>query len=168
MAAECKEYFQYPDRMYSCDGVLLFEDRLVIPAGLQAKGSRPCSTGPQRQSSGRATPLMWRRSAPAAEPATARPPCSVKYWYQSDQPLTTFQSIAADFFDLAGVHYLVTAARMSGWLDGTREAAGTLGAGAKGLIACLRLLFLDKGVPEVISSGGTEFTAAETGFTSEM
>ena len=70
--------------------------------------------------------------------------------------------IAADFFDLAGVHG-VTVDRLLGWLDVTRAASGTAGAGAKGLIACLRLLFADKGVPEILSSdGGTEFTSAET------
>ena len=45
----------------------------------------------------------------------------------------------------------------------TRAARGTAGSGAKGLIACLRLLFADKGVPDILSSdGGTEFTSAET------
>ena len=52
---------------------------------------------------------------------------------------------------------------LSGYLDVTRAAAGTAGAGAKGLIACLCLLFADNGIPEVLSSnGGTEFSAAET------
>ena len=82
---------------------------------------------------------------------------------QSEAPTTPFESISADFFDLAGVHYLVTVDRLSGWIDITRAAAGTSGAGAKGLIACLRSLFADKGVPETLSSdGGTEFTSGET------
>ena len=51
----------------------------------------------------------------------------------------------------------------SGWLDITRAALGSAGSGAKGLVACLRLLFADKGVPDVLSSdGGTKFTSAET------
>ena len=87
---------------------------------------------------------------------------------QSDPPMTPFQSIAADFFDLAGVHYLVTVDRLSGWLDLTRAAAGTSGAGAKGLIACLRLLFVDKEVPEVISSRLGIHSSGNTGFPSEM
>ena len=82
---------------------------------------------------------------------------------QSEPRTTPFESIAADFFDLAGVHYLVTVDRLSGWLDITRAAPGLAGSGAKGLIACLRLLFADKGVPNILSSdGGTEFTSAET------
>ena len=82
---------------------------------------------------------------------------------QSELPTTTFESIAADFFDLAGVHYLVTVNRLSRWLHVTRAAPGLAGSGAKDLIACLRLLFADKGVPHLLSSdGGAKFTAAET------
>ena len=76
-----------------------------------------------------------------------------------------FKSISADFFDLAGVHYLVTVARLSGWINITRAAAGTSGAGAKGLIACLRSLFADKGVPETLwSDGGNRFTLSQAGW----
>ena len=77
---------------------------------------------------------------------------------QYHRPVST-----ADFFDLAGIHYLVTVDRLSGWLDITRAAPGSAGSGAKGLIACLRLLFADKGVPNTLSSdSGTEFTSTET------
>ena len=57
---------------------------------------------------------------------------------QSEPPTTPFESIAADFFNLAGVHYLITVNMLSWWLDIMRAASGTPGAGAKGLIACLR------------------------------
>ena len=82
---------------------------------------------------------------------------------QSETPTTPFESISADFFDLAGVHYLVTVDRLSGWINIMWAAVGTSGAGAKGFIACLRSLFADKGVPETLSSDcGTEFTSGET------
>ena len=72
-----------------------------------------------------------------------------------------FQQIAADYFELKGHHYLVTADRLSGWLDITH--ADRHNRGAKGLIAALRRLFATYGVPEELASdGGTEFTAAET------
>ena len=74
---------------------------------------------------------------------------------QLEPPTTPFESIAANFFDLARVHNLVTVDRLSGWLDVTRAAPGSVGSGAKGLIACLRLLF----VANILSS---EFTSAET------
>ena len=69
----------------------------------------------------------------------------------------------ADFFDLAGVHYLLTVDRLSGWINVMRAAPGTTGSGAKGFIARLRLLFANKGIPKKISSEReTEFTAGET------
>ena len=36
-AAACKEYFQYCDKLYPRDGVLLYDDRLVILVGLREK-----------------------------------------------------------------------------------------------------------------------------------
>ena len=119
------------------------------------KADRPCSTVRLRQCSGRVIQRTSRGSERAATHAT---PVE-----QSELPTTTFESIAADFFDLAGVHYLVTVNRLSRWLHVTRAAPGSAGSGAKDLIACLRLLFADKGVPHLLSSdGGTKFTAAET------
>ena len=82
---------------------------------------------------------------------------------QSEPPTTPFKSISTNFFDLAGVNYLVTVDRLSGWMDIMRASTGTSVAGVKGLIACLRSLFADKGVPETFSSvGGTKLTSGET------
>ena len=53
---------------------------------------------------------------------------------QSDPPTTPFESIAAESFDLAGVHYLLTVDELSGWLAVTRAAPGSAGLGARGLI----------------------------------
>ena len=53
--------------------------------------------------------------------------------------------------------------RVGSGSTGNALAAGTSGAGAKGLIACLRSLFAAKGIPDILSSdGGTKFTAGET------
>ena len=37
IAAACKEYFQYRDKPYPRDGVLMYDDRLVVPRGLREK-----------------------------------------------------------------------------------------------------------------------------------
>ena len=37
VAAACKEYLQYRDRMYPHNRVLLFEDQIIIPSGLRPK-----------------------------------------------------------------------------------------------------------------------------------
>ena len=128
------------------------------------RAARPCSIERLNRFSGPDTPQTLRREGPGATSATPSPHLSSHVPVEQLEPPTTpFESIAADFCDLAGVHYLVTVDRLSGWLDVTRAAPGTAGSGAKGLIACLPLLFADKGVPEILSSdGGTEFTSAET------
>ena len=72
----------------------------------------------------------------------------------SASPSTPFEQIVADYFELRGKHYLVTADRLSGWATVTRAQPGTANSGSKGLIAALRLLFTDKGVPEEIASDG--------------
>ena len=49
------------------------------------------------------------------------------------------------------------------WWDITQTAQGPAGSRAKGLVACLRLLFADKEVPDILyPNGGTELTSAET------
>ena len=79
----------------------------------------------------------------------------------SAPPKTPFQQLAADNFELKGHHYLVTADRLSGWLDITH--ADKHNRGAKGLIAALRRLFATYGVPEELATdSSTEFTSAET------
>ena len=56
---------------------------------------------------------------------------------------------------------MVTADRLSGWLDIMHVDKSN--RGAKGLIAALRRLFATYGVPEELATdGGTEFTSAET------
>ena len=35
LTAKCKEYHQYRDKLYPRDGVLMYDDRLVIPKGIR-------------------------------------------------------------------------------------------------------------------------------------
>lgn len=57
---------------------------------------------------------------------------------QSSPPSTPFEAKDADYFDPAGMHYLVTVDRLSGWINVTRTTPGSASSGAIGLIACLR------------------------------
>ena len=77
----------------------------------------------------------------------------------SEPPATPFEAIAADYFDFRGVHYLVTVDRLSGWINITHATSGTPMSGAKGLYACLRLLFADR---EMLSDCRPEFKSTET------
>ena len=72
----------------------------------------------------------------------------------SAAPSIPFEQIVADYFELKGKHYLVTADQLSGWANVTRAQPGSPNSGAYGLISALRLLFQDKGVPEEIASDG--------------
>ena len=78
-------------------------------------------------------------------------------------PSTPFESVFADFFMERGFHYLVAGDRLSGWVEVYQSKPGSPSAGASGLVASLRKLFLNFGIPEILSSdGGPEFTASET------
>ena len=85
-------------------------------------------------------------SQPSAPPV---PPISPTY---------PFQCVCADFFQYAGVHYLVVVDRYSNWPVVEKAADG-----AKGLVALLRRIFVTYGISdELTSDGGPEFTATAT------
>ena len=141
----------------------MYDDRQVIPDGIRERVLDVLHAAHQGRSSmlhRAAQYVFWpgytadikKRRAGCHVCNTVAPSQQQVPVEQSEPPTTPFESIAADFFNLAGVHYLVTVDRMLGWLDVTRAAPGSAGSGAKGLIACLRLLFADKGVPDILSS----------------
>ena len=77
-------------------------------------------------------------------------------------PTTPFQMVFADYFDLAGKHYLIIGDRLSGWTEVVKVTPGTSSSGSKGLCEALRRVFQTFGVPEEISSdGGPEFVSNE-------
>ena len=78
-------------------------------------------------------------------------------------PSTPFESIFADFLEVANHHYLIASDRLSGWVEVFSSKSGGSTAGAEGLIAHLRSFFSTFGVPITLSSdGGPEFTASAT------
>ena len=77
-------------------------------------------------------------------------------------PTTPFQMIFADYFQLAGKHYLVIGDRLSGWTEIVQDRNVLGSTDSKGLCTALRTLFSRVGVPEEISSdGGPEFVSRE-------
>ena len=159
--------------VYARTGLLYYEDRLVIPRALQEKvldilhaAHQGIGLMQHRASQtvywpGITADIKGRRlrcaTCTEVAPSQAQVPTE-----QSREARMPFESIAADYFDLNGVHYLVTVDRLSGWLDVTRAASGTLASGAAGLVACLRQIFADKGVPDTSLDGGLEFTSHPT------
>ena len=73
-------------------------------------------------------------------------------------PVYPFQGVCADYCKYAGSNYLVVVDRYSNWPIVERAAGGS-----KGLISCLRRIFVTYGISDELSSdGGPEFTSSET------
>ena len=167
-------FWIYRDSLYVSDGVLLYNDRVVIPPALRSKVLEILHAAHQgisaMESRARAI-VFWpgltddirtqrnscsacNRAAPSQAATPSRP---------TPVPSTPFESIYADFFMYAGNHYLVAGDRLSGWVEIFKAPSGTAQSGANGLILVLRDMFATFGVPEDMSSdGGPEFTAALT------
>ena len=170
----CGDYWLYRHKMYSRENVLLYDDRVVIPVHLRDRildvlhGSHQGTTSMHHRAS---STVFWpgisqdiRAKRDSCKTCNSIAPSLPQIPMEQSEPASLpFQKIAADYFDLNGCHYLVTVDRLSGWIDINGAKPSTPASGAKGLIACLRLLFQDKGIPEELSSdGGTEFTSSET------
>ena len=167
-------YWQFREALYVSDGVVMFDDRVVVPPSLRRTVLDNLHAAHQGTSSMeiraraiifwpgitadihavRAACTVCNRNAPSQPslPATISSP-----------PSTPFASVYADFFDFAGKHYLVIGDRLSGWTEVFACPSGSSNAGAEGLIGCLRKLFATFGVPDELSSdGGPEFVASLT------
>ena len=159
---------------YVQEGVLLYQDRVVVPSSLRHRVLQHLHAAHQGTSSmeQRARAIVYwpgmskdiretrercadcNRNAPS-QPATPPTP--------SAPPSTPFEAVFADFFNHGGHHYLVVGDRLSAWVEVFGSAAGTNLAGAAGLMSHLRSFFATFGVPEELSSdGGPEFTAGPT------
>ena len=167
------QYYGSRHSLYNKDGVIMSNDRIVMPRSLRKQVLQLLHAGHQGVTSMQARArgvVFW--PGISSDIDTTRQLCSTcnriapsqpqTFMRNSAAPSTPFEQIVANYLELRGKH-LVTADRLSGWASVTRAQLGSPNSGAKGLISTLRLLFADKGVPEVIASdGGREFTSAET------
>jgi hypothetical protein len=168
------KFWPIRDALYIQDGVILYEDRVVIPPSLRQRVLKHLHAAHQGVSSMEQRARMvvyWpgltkdihstrhscdncNRNAPS-QPATLPIPNS--------PPSTPFEAIFADFFDYGGHHYLVIGDRLSGWVEVLGSNATTSSAGASSLTRHLRTFFSTFGVPtELSSDGGPEFAAGST------
>lgn len=162
------------ESVYVQDGVLLHQDRVIVPPSLRGRVLRCLHAAHQGVSTmeqyaraivywpGMAGDIRATRNGCAdcnrnAPSQAATPPLP------SPPPSTPFEAVFADFFDYGGRHYLVIGDRLSGWVEVLSSTAGTVMGGAAGLVRHLRAFFSTFGVPEELSSdGGPEFTAGLT------
>ncbi|XP_066924129.1 uncharacterized protein [Clytia hemisphaerica] len=167
-------YWQYRDSLHITDGVIIYNDRVVVPQSLRPAvldalhaAHQGVSTMGLRARSivfwpGMTYDIEHRRQAcqecirnAPSQPSLPTSPAS--------PPTTPFEQSYADFFDCVGQHYLVVGDRLSGWSDVFQAPKGSPQAGSEGLITCLRNYFARFGVPEEMSSdGGPEFTSGST------
>ena len=171
---EISDYVRYRDSLYITDGVILYQDRVVVPLSL-----RPCvlnslhsaHQGVSAMQSRAQAVVFWpgmsldiqntrsrcrdcNRNAPSQAQIPSEP---------AVPPLTPFEQIFADYFEFGGHHFLVAGDRLSGWCEIFSTPSGSSISGARGLIKCLRSLFSIFGVPiELSSDGGPEFSASVT------
>ena len=174
LAGDAAPFWAVRDALYTQDGVVLYQDRVVVPSALrhrvlqslhaahQGVGSMerraraivfwPGMTADIQDTRDRCRTCIRNAPSQAATPPLSSPP-----------PSTPFEQVFADFFQYAGRHYLAVGDRLSGWVEIFGSPSGTVFAGASGLIKHLRAFFARFGVPEELSSdGGPEFSAAAT------
>ena len=171
---ELSQFWNVRNQLSVSEDVIWYNGRIVLPASLRPRALEILHSAHQGASGmqDRAqTLLFWPgltddihstrgncmeccRNAPSQAQLPARMP---------EIPSTPFESVFADFFMERGYHYLVAGDRLSGWVEVYQSKVGSPTAGAAGLVASLRKLFLTFGIPESLSSdGGPEFTASET------
>ena len=171
---EISDYIRYRDSLYITDGVILYQDRVVVPLTLRTailSNLHSAHQGVSAMQSRAQAIVFWpgmsldiqktrsrcrecNRNAPSQAPLPSEP---------AIPPLTPFEQIFADFFEFGGHHYLVAGDRLSGWCEIFSTPSGSAFSGARGLIKCLRSLFSVFGVPiELSSDGGPEFSASLT------
>ena len=167
-------FLRYKESLYLQDGVVMFCDRVVIPAAL-----RPTVLDTLHSAHQGVASMQLRAQAIAFWPGITNDiirtrercdECNKNSPSQASLPSEPascpnlpFQHMFADFFEFGGRKYLVVGDRLSGFSEVFFTPTGTSSSGASGLIVCLRKLFQTFGVPEELSSdGGPEFTADST------
>ncbi|XP_012939004.1 uncharacterized protein K02A2.6 [Aplysia californica] len=166
---------RYKDSLYILDGVVMYNDRVVVPSSHRPsifEGLHSAHQGVSAIELRAQAIVFWpgitndiqstrtkcrecNRNASSQAPLPSEP---------AIPPSTPFEQIFADFFEFGGHHYLIVCDRLTGWSEIFSTPSGSPHSGAGGLIACLRSFFTTFGVPEELScDGGPEFTASASG-----
>ena len=165
------QYMRYRDSLYMLEGVIMYQDRVVVPTKFRKAVLDTLHAAHQGVSSmqmraqaivfwpGITRDIMERRSA-CHDCNRNAPTQAVLPSEPARVPSSPFESIFADFFDFGGNHYLVAGDRLSGFTEVFHTPSGTSRAGSRGLVRCLRKWFATFGVPaEISTDGGPEFSS---------
>ena len=167
--AALKPFMKYKESLYTLDGVILYKQRILVPAALRTAvldSLHAAHQGVSSMTSRASASVFWpsitqdiaekrskcvecNKMAPSQPSAPPFQPTVAEY---------PFQNICADFFSYKGNNYLVIVDRYSNWPIIEKSDNGS-----QGLIKTLRQTFATYGIPDELSSdGGPEFTANTT------
>ena len=164
-----REFFQFKNGLSTVDGVVLYNNRTVIPSPLRAlilETLHSAHQGVSCVTSRAESSVFWPGITPANANLRARcRSCNERVPSQPHGPplaaqpaVYPFQCICADYFKYKGCNYMVVVYRYSGWpiVQQSRD-------GSSGLVKCLRKVFVTYGIADELSSDdGPEFTAEAT------
>ena len=163
-----RAFFQFKDGLSTVDGVILYNNRTVIPSPLRAliqDTLHSAHQGVSCMTSRAEFSVFWPGITPAIANLRARcRSCNERASSQphgpplaAQEPVYPFQCICADYFKHKGCNYMVVVNRYSGWLIVQQSRHGS-----SGLVKRLREIFVTFGIADELSSdSGPEFTAEE-------
>ena len=167
------QFWRHRETLNVVDGVVMLGERVVIPPRLRKEILRHLHGAHQgvSQMTARATTAVYWPGMLSDIQAT-RDECLTCDKIAPSQrqthpvppvvPMSPFEAVCSDFFDLAGNHYLITVDRMTGWVDVRRAKPQTGESGTPGLMDMCREMFRCFGVPlELASDGGPEYSSRE-------
>ena len=167
------KFWQYRETLYVVDGVVMYGDRVVIPARLRKEvldNLHGAHQGTSQMLARASTTVFW--PGISVDVQKVRDECEACGRMAPSQrtthpvapivPTSPFEAVATDYFDLAGNHYLIVVDRLTNWADVRRAKPKTNEAGSQGLLDLFREVFRNYGVPaEISSDGGPEYTSNE-------
>ena len=163
-------YWRFREGLSVFKSLLLYNDRIVIPAILRDKvietlhSAHQCISGMTARAQ---VTFFWPSMSSDIE--RARVNCRQCHKNSPSQaklppnenpsiPRIPFELLYSDYFKLSAYYYLLAGDRLSGWTEIIQVKPGTISSGAKGLCTALRQLFATFGVPyEISHDGGPEF-----------
>ena len=174
LPSQLEKYWEFRKLLNVHDNVVLYSDRIIVPASLRQQVLETLHSAHQGVSSMLAraeTNIFWPGISIDIElvrqncrPCNTNAPSQPKLPPQLPRiPTVPFELIFADFFKLSGKFFLIIGDRLSGWTEIVNVKPNSENSGSKGLCNAFRQVFQTFGVPdEITSDGGPEFIALET------
>ena len=171
--AQLAPYWRFRGNLTAVDGVVCYGHRAVIPPTLRPEvvaHLHSAHQGVSKMSARAADCVFWPGITADIQHARSMcTTCDINAPSQSrlppaepEIPSAPFESVASDYFQLGGKHYLVSVDRLTNWPEVREAMPKTEDAGADGMIRSFRELFGMFGVPKQLSTdGGPQYTSKQ-------